>query len=61
MKWAVGAIVLAIVALALRGLIYEPSRLDKREEQFNSWPNPPLKVVFFSDLHAGSPFVASSS
>ena len=37
-------------------IFYEPGLLKIRHEKF-SWNLEPMKVVFFSDLHAGAPFI----
>lgn len=36
----------------------EPSLLVQRNINLSRWPGPPLRIAFFSDLHAGSPHVS---
>lgn len=45
------------IALAIWGFLVEPSLLTQRNLTIPSWPGPPLKVAFLTDLHAGSPHI----
>lgn len=42
------------LALAIWSVLIEPRVLVRREENLASWGGAPLRIVFFSDLHAGS-------
>jgi uncharacterized protein len=46
----------AAVSLAAWSLLIEPGRLVRRPLTYK-WSHPPLRVVFFSDLHQGSPHI----
>ena len=37
--------------------LVEPSLLMQKNISLNQWSGPPLKIAFFSDLHAGSPHI----
>lgn len=45
------------VVLAIWGFVIEPSLLIERDMLVTHWPGPPLRIAFFSDLHAGSPHI----
>lgn len=38
----------------------EPGLLVQKKLTFREWPGPPLKIAFFSDLHAGAPHINES-
>ena len=37
--------------------LIEPSFLVQKDLKFQTWSGPPLKIAFFSDLHAGAPHI----
>lgn len=39
------------------GVLIEPGRLNLRRISLDHWQGPPLKIAFFSDLHAGAPHI----
>lgn len=43
--------------LAIWGVLIEPRLLTLREVHVQRWKGTPLKIAFFSDLHAGAPFI----
>lgn len=50
-------VLLFCVGLAAWGFLVEPGMLTEREIKVSHWAGPPLKIAFFSDLHAGSPHI----
>lgn len=51
------AVLLIGLGLVVWAFIIEPSLLTQRNEKINRWMGPPLRIAFFSDLHAGSPHI----
>jgi uncharacterized protein len=51
------ALLIFCVGLLVWGFLIEPSLLTERDLKVNHWPGPPLRIAFFSDLHAGSPHI----
>jgi uncharacterized protein len=48
------------ILLALWSFLIEPNLLTINTQNKANWPIKPLKIVFFSDLHAGSPHINKS-
>lgn len=46
-----------LLLVAIWGVYFEPQQLVSRQVKRNSWPGSDLKIVFFSDLHAGAPYI----
>jgi predicted MPP superfamily phosphohydrolase len=57
MKTAIKSISTILVGLIVWAFFIEPSLLLVKREEVSGWTGPPMKVVFFSDLHAGSPHI----
>lgn len=53
------ALVFLIVCLAfvIWGFCIEPGLLIQKNLNYGNWPGPNLRIAFFSDLHAGSPYI----
>lgn len=51
------AFVILCVGLAIWSFFIEPGLLAERDLKVTNWPGPPLRIAFFSDLHAGSPHI----
>jgi predicted MPP superfamily phosphohydrolase len=45
---------------AVWSLAIEPGLLTQRDIKVSHWSGPPLRIAFFSDLHAGSPHINES-
>ncbi len=56
MRRIIGFFLVILVGLSYWSFFYEPSLLIVRHEKFY-WNQRPVKIAFFSDLHAGSPFI----
>ena len=48
------------IALAIWSFLIEPALLSINTQNKINWPIKPIKIVFFSDLHAGSPHINKS-
>lgn len=52
--------VLISLGLCIWGLAIEPGLLKQKNISVSHWQNPPLRIAFFSDLHAGAPHINES-
>lgn len=57
LKILAGVFSLVIFLLGVQGFVIEPSGLLQKDLKVNKWQGPPLRIAFFSDLHAGSPYI----
>ena len=48
---------ISVLSLGFWSLFIEPQLLIKREIAVPRWQGPDLRIAFFSDLHAGAPFI----
>ena len=56
-SWFLFGLPLCLAVLLAWGVAVEPGLLIGRHVSRNAWPGSDLKIVFFSDLHAGSPHI----
>ncbi|WP_374073496.1 metallophosphoesterase [Bdellovibrio bacteriovorus] len=54
----------ALISIGLLILVWsvaiEPGLLIQRDVEVSKWPVSPLRIAFFSDLHAGAPYITES-
>ena len=51
------SIVVTVLAMVCWSILIEPGLMITRHEKLTKWQYEPLKIVFFSDLHAGAPHI----
>lgn len=58
LKWIlISGFCALLVILGVQAFWLEPSSLNESQIEFKDWPGPDLKIAFFSDLHAGAPYI----
>ena len=58
-KFLIGSLPIALALMAW-GFFLEPGLLTQKNIIAPRWNGPPLKIAFFSDLHAGSPHITEN-